>query len=132
MIVPGYGVCDLELGDTTRNFTTSDIQSLHRGQHSQGLQCLSLEFFQIEDPSLVPGLLRSIGGNLRSLKMGIFWSGRHRSLALDAVAAACRHLDELHLTNFDVVLSSHEGLDNWGSESSLLTAPTRSLVWLTD
>ncbi|KAE9335862.1 hypothetical protein PF008_g13292 [Phytophthora fragariae] len=110
VIVPGYGVCDLDLGDATHRFIPSDRQ----GHQSHALQSLSLEFFQIEDPSLVPDLLNLIGGSLCSLRMGMFWRGRRRCIALDTVAVACPRLEELHLTDFDVVLSSHRELDNWG------------------
>ncbi|KAJ8561781.1 hypothetical protein ON010_g7899 [Phytophthora cinnamomi] len=112
VIVPGYGVCDLHLGNGTHRFTPCD--SVPQRDQGRGLQSLTLEFFQIEEPSLVTDLLTLIGGDLRSLKMGMFWRGRRRCISLDAVAVACPHLEELCLTDFDVVLSSQEGLNNWG------------------
>ncbi|GMF39649.1 unnamed protein product [Phytophthora fragariaefolia] len=119
MIVPGYGVCDLPGGDQSR-FITEDLKPRFRGGPSTGLQSLVLEFFQIESPALISELLNLIGGKLRSLRMGMFWTGRRRSVVLEEVAAACPSLEELYLTDFDVVLSSNEGLHSWGLQKLVI------------
>ncbi|KAG7386577.1 hypothetical protein PHYPSEUDO_015485 [Phytophthora pseudosyringae] len=109
VVVPGYGVCTLQLEDGVNTYVP--------GQNVNGscsLQTLTMEFFEVENPTLIPSLLSLIGTNLRSLRMGLFWTGRRRSILLDEVAAACPHLEELYLTGFDVAVSNGKELQSWG------------------
>jgi hypothetical protein len=113
VVVPGYGVCTLQLQDGVSTYAPDYLNSQRHAKQPHSVKSLTLEFFEVEDPSLVLRLLSLIGGSLRSLKMGMFWAGRRRSIVLDGVAAACPQLEELCVTGFDVVLSFTEELRNW-------------------
>ncbi|KAL4139121.1 hypothetical protein PRIC2_002619 [Phytophthora ramorum] len=132
VVVPGYGLCQLKPGDEANKFVPDEpVISRFQGGQSSGLRSLSLEFFEIENHTLVPNLLESIGKNLRSLSLGMFWTGRRRHIMLDDVAAACPHLEELCLANFEVIISSTEELHNWGVRK-LSIQSTEEVVGLTD
>ncbi|KAK1943403.1 hypothetical protein P3T76_004799 [Phytophthora citrophthora] len=131
IIVPGYGVCTLQLGDDTNSFIPDYTRPQNKNNRSTGVHSLTMEFFEVETPALIPTLLSSIGYNLRSLRMGMFWTNRRRSVSLDDIAAACPSLNELYLTGFDVRLSKGKELLNWGLKK-LVIQSFEEVVGLSD
>ncbi|OWZ05638.1 hypothetical protein PHMEG_00022239 [Phytophthora megakarya] len=114
VIVPGHGVCTLHLADDASTYIPDNVTPCCKADQAQNVHTLTLKFFQVEHPTLVTNLLSFIGSNLRSLTMGIYWTGRRCRISLDRVAAGCPRLEELYLTDFDVEVSSSQELKNWG------------------
>ncbi|KAG1710026.1 hypothetical protein DVH05_017035 [Phytophthora capsici] len=114
ILVPGCGVCTLQLWDDMNSFVPDYVIHQHNDNRLIGIRSLTMEFFEVENPTVIPNLLSLIGNNLRSLRMGMFWTGRRRMISLDDIAAACPHLNELHLTDFDVQLFKGGEIRNWG------------------
>ncbi|POM63538.1 Hypothetical protein PHPALM_21042 [Phytophthora palmivora] len=130
IIVPGNGVCTLQLGDGANTFVPDYVEQRFMLDRSH-VQTLRFKFFLVENPALVTDLLALIGSNLCSLKMGIYWTGRHCSILLDHVATACPRLEDLYLTDFDVTLSSSKELRNWGLKKMVIQS-CEEVVGLTD
>ncbi|GMF64922.1 unnamed protein product [Phytophthora lilii] len=114
VVLPGYGVCTLNLGNGLHEFIADTADTFRcGGGKPRGVKSLTLQFFEIENPDSLPNFLHLVCRSLQSLTIEMQWPDRKRCVTLGAVASACPQLIQLFLVNFQVNLSPNEELQNW-------------------
>ncbi|OWZ14828.1 hypothetical protein PHMEG_00011624 [Phytophthora megakarya] len=114
VVVPGYGICKMELKavDRARLFIR-DISSNSLNERSSHICSLDLKFSE-ESKSMIKDLLRLIGGGLRTLSLS-YHDTNKMSLELNDVATTCTELESLYSDALAVTISSRDlELCNWG------------------
>ncbi|KAG3109461.1 hypothetical protein PI124_g7424 [Phytophthora idaei] len=113
VIIPGHGVCKVEIGDGGVKFIREEKPPRFGVTSADHIHSLELHFDEIEDEELLSDLYDVVGAGLRKLTMEMYWSEEYPRISLYGVALFCLNLEELKLKGFNVELMDMEE-EEWG------------------
>ncbi|KAG7386579.1 hypothetical protein PHYPSEUDO_015487 [Phytophthora pseudosyringae] len=117
VVVPGYGVCEVEIGDGVNVFQASEKPEWNtRLPSSDRIYALELHFDDSEDDEVLASLFEVIGPGARTLTMEARWNDKRPRVLFYCLADCCPQLEELYLKGFDIsfIDMMDEGVDVWG------------------
>ncbi|KAK1943402.1 hypothetical protein P3T76_004798 [Phytophthora citrophthora] len=121
VVVPGYGICQVSVGDGLNAFvrdSPGDLSALPAS--TDRIFALELDVKELEDGALVAQLLSLIGKRLTRLSI-YYTGGSHQHVDLSDIAASCLHLKYLLLRDFMVSITPNaKVVHEWGIQRLII------------
>ncbi|KAG1710024.1 hypothetical protein DVH05_017033 [Phytophthora capsici] len=120
VVVPGYGICQISVGDGLNVFVHDRPSDLAALPTPDRVYSLELDVNELEDGRLVALLLNLIGRHLK--RVSIYYTGDSlRHIDLSGIAAACPHVEYLLLRDFMVTITpGTKPVHQWGIQRLII------------